>query len=377
MAENSNALIEQRQKIKTIRELLDKQKGEIAKALPRHLTPDAMLRTVYTTLQSNPKLMECTPESLLRAVMLSSQMGLLPDGISGQSYFIPYKNKDNGWALEVQFQLGYKGNLELARRSGQVARVDVQTVYEHDQFEYAFGLNPKLDFTPSEEADRGKKKFVYALVVLKDGSPYYDVWSVNRINAHRNQYSQQPNGKAWTGSWDSMAGKTVLNHVLKFCPMSIEYQRAVALDAMADMGMPQNLDMELLVPNTVPLIAETVESEPKGKLDKIVEQDQAKRQSDAEVRPALDAEEQRVKNADKGKPTQPINDSVTQKLSACSDGLYSQMVDKVTEAREAIGKTKADEIVKKETKGKALDQLNDEEATGLIATLKKRIMKGE
>lgn len=356
MAQNNQQLEKIRAGYVSIKDILTKNKDAIASALPKHINADTMLQVTLTTVRVNPKLAECEPKSFLTAILIASQFGLLPDGVTGQSYIIPYWNTKKG-ILEAQLQIGYKGELELARRSGQVARVECNVVYEKDSFEYEFGLAPVLKFKPSTEGDRGKKLYIYALVMLKDGSPYFDVWTIGQIDDHRRRFSKQPDGPAWTGSPDKMGKKTVLKQVLDYCPMSVEYQKANRFDDLAEGGQPQMLDIELSPDD---FTVSEAEEQPKGKLDQIVDNEKARKD------PPEDVEQPQAELA-----------AESQKISACSDELYSQMVDKVTEARESLGKTKADEIVKKETKGKALDQLNDEEATALIATLKKRIMKGE
>src|SRR5262245_29341353 len=114
-------MIPAKQKIATVRDLLEKSRAQIALALPRHMSADRMLRVAMTSVQRNPLLLDCTPVSLVGAIIQSSQLGLEPDGELGEAYLIPYRNNKKGGQREVQFQTGYKGLLKLARNSGAIS----------------------------------------------------------------------------------------------------------------------------------------------------------------------------------------------------------------------------------------------------------------
>ena len=98
-----------------IRALLEKSKGQIAMALPKHLNADRIVRVAMTSVQRTPELLKCDPISLVAAVIQSSQLGLEPDGILGHAYLIPFNNTKKG-RMEVQFIPGYKGLIDLAIR---------------------------------------------------------------------------------------------------------------------------------------------------------------------------------------------------------------------------------------------------------------------
>ena len=91
--------------------------GEIAKALPSVMTPDRFTRMMLSAVSATPKLAECTPKSFLGAMMNAAQLGLEPNTPLGQAYILPYSNKG---VMEAQFQIGYKGLIDLAYRSGEV-----------------------------------------------------------------------------------------------------------------------------------------------------------------------------------------------------------------------------------------------------------------
>ena len=120
--------------------------GEIKKlSLCPH--PERFTRITLSALSTNAKLQETTPQSFLGAMMTAAQLGLEPNTPLGQAYLIPFRNKG---VLECQFQLGYKGLIDLAYRSGQISVIQAHTVYENDEFEYELGLDPKLKHVPAK-----------------------------------------------------------------------------------------------------------------------------------------------------------------------------------------------------------------------------------
>lgn len=204
---------------KTIANLIDQMKPQIARALPKHMDPDRLARIALTVVRQTPKLAQATPESLLGALMTCAQLGLEP-GPLGHAYLVPY-------GKEVQFIPGYRGLVDLARRSGQVQSVQARVVHEGDAFDYAFGLNPKLDHKPA--ATKGELTHAYAVIRLKDGGVDFDVMDRDDIERIRARSKAATNGP-WVTDFDEMAKKTVLRRLLKTAPMSIEYQQAVAND---------------------------------------------------------------------------------------------------------------------------------------------------
>ena len=213
-------------KPKTIRTLLEKMKPEIMKVLPKHLDPDRILRIALTEIRRNPRLLDATRESLLGAVMLSAQLGLEP-GPLGHCYLIPYYNSKTK-SYEVQFQLGYKGMLDLVRRSGQIEMIDAHVVYENDEFDYQYGLEPKLCHKPVLQ-NRGNPIAVYAVAKFKDGGFSYLVMSVEDVEKIRKRSKAADNGP-WVTDWEAMAKKTAIKQLCKYLPLSIEVQRGLAAD---------------------------------------------------------------------------------------------------------------------------------------------------
>jgi recombination protein RecT len=161
-------------------------------------------------------------------MMSAAQLGLEPNTPLGQAYLIPYKNRGID---EVQFQLGYKGLIDLAYRSGEVELVQAHIVYENDEFVCEYGLEPKLVHKPAD-SDRGEAIKVYAMFKTKSGGYGFDVMSMDDVRRHAEKYSQayKSGFSPWKTNFEEMAKKTVLKRVLKYAPLKSDFVRAVVQD---------------------------------------------------------------------------------------------------------------------------------------------------
>lgn len=210
----------------TMQDYIKKMQGEIAKALPSVLTPERFTRITLSALSTNAKLAETTPKSFLGAMMTAAQLGLEPNTPLGQAYLVPFRNHG---VLECQFQLGYKGLIDLAYRSGDVSTIQAHTVYANDEFEYELGLEPKLRHVPAK-SDRGDPVFFYAVFRTKDGGYGFDVMSVDDVRAHAKKYSKAYGNGPWQTNFEEMAKKTVLKRVLKYAPLKTDFVRGLSAD---------------------------------------------------------------------------------------------------------------------------------------------------
>ena len=138
---------------------------------------------------------ELTKNKFIGALLTAAQLGLEPNTPLGQAYLIPFKNYKKGGILECEFQLGYKGMIDLANRSGEIKVIDAHVVYENDDFECEFGLDPKLSHKPAF-GDRGKPMWVYALYKTTNDGFAFEVMSVEEALAHGEKYSKAFNKSA-------------------------------------------------------------------------------------------------------------------------------------------------------------------------------------
>ena len=213
-------------KPKTMQDYIKQMQSEIAKALPSVITPERFTRITLSALSTNSKLSECSPKSFLGAMMTAAQLGLEPNTPLGQAYLIPYHNHG---VMECQFQLGYKGLIDLAYRSGEVQTLQAHTVYENDEFEYELGLDPKLKHVPAR-SDRGEPVYFYATFKTANGGYGFEVMSVEDVRAHAKKYSKAYSSGPWQTNFEAMAKKTVLKNVLKYAPLKTEFVRGLAQD---------------------------------------------------------------------------------------------------------------------------------------------------
>lgn len=226
-ADGSNAKAPAKQD--SVGALIERMTPQLEKALPKHVTPDRMARVALTAIRQNRKLQAADPMSLIASVMVAAQLGLEPNTPLGQCYIIPYGN-------QASFQIGYKGILDLAHRSGQYKRIDAFAVDEADEFTYEYGLNPSLTHVPARTPS-GKAVYYYAVYELTNGGQGFRVWSREQIEAHAKKYSKAfsagKKDSPWFTAFDSMAKKTVLIDLLRYAPKSIEVQGMSLADAAA------------------------------------------------------------------------------------------------------------------------------------------------
>ncbi|MBU9403990.1 recombinase RecT [Burkholderia multivorans] len=241
--------------IGSVKQFFESQKGTLAAVLPRHVSPDRMLKIALGALRTTPKLMECTVESLMGAVVQCSQLGLEPNTPLGHAYLIPFEKKKKvggEWVtekVETQIVIGYKGLIDLARRSGQVVSIAAHAVYEHDHFDYAFGLDEKLEHKPAMSA-RGRVIAFYAVAKLVGGGHAFEVMSAEQVNEIRDasqnyKFARDKEKTVWGQHYEEMGRKTVLRRLFKYLPVSIELASAAALDDVGASGRSQALDTVL------------------------------------------------------------------------------------------------------------------------------------
>lgn len=227
--------------------LLNQKKGELAKMLPKTLSIDRLLKVAQIAATTTPALAKCDVPSLVGAIGQCAQMGLEPNTVLGHAYLVPFntKRKDaNGnerWVNSVQVIIGYKGLIDLARRSGQIVSIAAHEVCENDHFELVYGLQEKLNHTPAMGA-RGEAIGFYAIAKLKDGGYSFEFMSVHQVEEI--MVNTQSKGKygPWKEHFIEMGRKTVIRRLAKYLPLSIEFQTAVALDNQAEAGKDQKLD---------------------------------------------------------------------------------------------------------------------------------------
>lgn len=216
-----------------------KVKNQMALALPKHMTADRLARIATTELRKVPALAKCNIESFMGAIMQCAQLGLEPGSALGHAYLLPFGNgKASDGLSNCQLIIGYRGMIDLARRSGQIVSIAARAVHERDQFTYEYGLHEDLQHKPCEDGEPGKLTHVYAVARLKDGGVQFEVMSKLEVDKVKAQ-SKAGNNGPWVSHYEEMAKKTVIRRLFKYLPVSIELQQAVTLDERADAGIDQ------------------------------------------------------------------------------------------------------------------------------------------
>lgn len=214
----------------TLQGLLERNKQKIKMALPKHMTPDRLIRVALTTYLKTPDLAKCSIESVLESIMDAASLGLEPDGALGHAYLVPYKGK-------CKFIPGYKGYIALFYRSPQSRSIGAQVVYTADEFHFAYGIEEELIHRPNLEVDnRGDRVCVYAIAHMADGAHAFVVLPMSRVEELRKR-SAAPNSPAWQNDYDAMACKTAVRQLHRWIPQCPELQRAAAREEMLDAGI--------------------------------------------------------------------------------------------------------------------------------------------
>lgn len=202
----------------------------IEKVASQHTNPDRLMALAISTINKNPKLGECSESSVMSCLMRCSTLGLEPSDVDGlgRAYILPFFSKKTG--MQATFILGYKGLIELARRSGEIKDISARAVYDGDFFEYEYGLDEKLRHIPGfGEKTPDKLTFVYCVVHFKDGGHYFDVMTKAEVEAVRKR-SKSPNNGPWVTDYEAMAKKTVIKRANPYLPLSVDAKTAIASD---------------------------------------------------------------------------------------------------------------------------------------------------
>ena len=223
--------IQQHKQVGGFEGLLKKSWPRISAVMPKHMSSERMFQLAMSCYNQTPKLNQCSPQSVLSCLMKCSALGLEPSAVDGlgRAYILPFFNKNTG-SYEATFLIGYKGEIDLARRSGQIKDISARVVREGDEFEYEYGLTECLRHVPSTEPVDGRPvTHVYMVAHFKDGGHYMDIMSREEVEEVRKR-SKSPNNGPWKSDWCAMARKTVIRRAFPYLPVSVEAESAVAQD---------------------------------------------------------------------------------------------------------------------------------------------------
>lgn len=213
----------------------DSVKENVAKIVGEKDT-QRFISSLVSAVQTNPSLAECTNKSLLNAALLGQSLNLPQSPQLANFYFVPFKNTKAG-VTEATFQLGWRGYMALAMRSGQYKKIHVTDIREGELKAYN-PIEDEYEFSPITDMQERLKKPVigyYAYFVLVNGFKKTLYWSREQMDEHAKKYSQSYrkgwDSSLWKSDFDKMAYKTMLRQLIsKYGPMSVEMERAYVGD---------------------------------------------------------------------------------------------------------------------------------------------------
>lgn len=214
----------------------DQARSQLSMVAAKHMNPERLMRVTANAIRTTPKLQECDPLSFLGALMQCSALGLEPNTVMGHAYLVPFDNRRKN-ITEVQLIVGYRGLIDLARRSGHITRISANIHYSDDElWEYEEGTEARLRHRPGPQL--GEKLHAYAIAKFKDGSDAYVVlpWAkVMKIRdgsqGYRTAKKYNNTNTPWIEHEDAMAQKTAIRALAKFLPLSVEFSEAIQFDA--------------------------------------------------------------------------------------------------------------------------------------------------
>jgi recombination protein RecT len=206
------------------RAALESLSGAIDAAVPSGMSSTRFMRVCLTEISKNPKLADCTKQSFLGAVMTAAQLGL-EFGPLGQAYLVPYRDT-------CTLIIGYKGMIDLARRSGQLQSIVARPVHQLDEFDFVYGSVEDVTHRPYMGGDRGPVVAYYGVARLADGGQVIHVMSPADVDKFRRRSATQKNEPSgpWVTDFDAMACKTVIRRMAPWLPMSVEAAQAIETD---------------------------------------------------------------------------------------------------------------------------------------------------
>lgn len=217
----------------------------VRSALPQSMRADHFARVLLTECRKNPRLLECSRESFLGSVMTAAQLGLEP-GPLGLAYLVPYRNTKLQ-TTECQLIIGYRGFIELARRSQQIELLSGEVVYEKDRYRELLGSEMRLEHERSLEADPGPAVRWYAVARFSGGGIQFKSLTKAQVERYRARSRARDEGP-WVTDYDAMAMKTAMRRLAPFLPLTVEVAEALADDERREFGIDAGAGLSVAAP---------------------------------------------------------------------------------------------------------------------------------
>lgn len=221
-------------KAEQISTMLGNYHGSLEKLLNSPERASRLIQVITTVIKRNPELQKCSPSSVIGGMLQAAMLNLDFNPNLGLCYLVPYGNKSG--STDAQFQLGYRGMVTLAQRSGEITDIYAKCVYLEDEFYVEYGLNRNLKHIPNFNGTQidDNITFVYAVAKTKNGGVYFEVLSRAEVEKLRKRSPMQKYGVkgAWLTDYSEMAKAKVIKQLAKLLPMSTDYNYSVFTDGM-------------------------------------------------------------------------------------------------------------------------------------------------
>ena len=205
------------------------------------LDEQEFIAQIKNACRVTPALFRCEPDTVIGAALRAAQLGLTPNDPRNLCWIIPYGNK-------AQFQLGYGGILELARRAVPGLRFDGRPVFPNDEFDLDYGKADPLVHRPSvvRGMDRGGEAYAwYVRAIFPDGQVQIHVLDKQGVEYHRS-FSKNANTGMWKDNYDAAALKSVVTDMKRWLPSSTSMAVAFASDeAVLDVAAVEEETIEV------------------------------------------------------------------------------------------------------------------------------------
>jgi recombination protein RecT len=224
-------------------------KDQFALALTgSRISPDRFVRVALTQFRRTPKLMQCTRESILGSLLTVAQLGL--DFTLQHAYLIPYEDHRRT-LIQCQLIIGYRGYLDLARRSGEIKDIKVQEVYEGDEFDFWADENgDRLLYRPRLDGKRGDIKLYFLRVLFTNGGHHINVMLLEDVERRKLRSAAVASGRTspWTTDPIAMSKKTLVRATTAYLPLTTEVAEQLQRDEAVIRYTAPGLDMQVEFP---------------------------------------------------------------------------------------------------------------------------------
>lgn len=231
----------------TLMKFLEANQSQLELFARGFMKPDAMIRMALIATTKSPAILKCSLSSILRALMDSAALRVRPGGLNGRGYLVPRRNKKvNPPVWEAHFDPGWRGLIDIARRSGTVRAIGAEVVRAGDEFEWGYNPLPTLKWTPLRDAPKDREIIAaFAVAQLADGAIQIEVVEGADLEKIKKASAAAESGP-WVDWASEMCRKTAVKRLSKYLPVPDDFDeldKAMALSDSADTGERVIIDM--------------------------------------------------------------------------------------------------------------------------------------